>query len=162
AVKEEKGRQAIVEGVSFEARVQVSSDRRRVWIELSEKTAELKVVHKIKRWIGTPKEPEKEIVTEVPVVDENTHSRVVVIPDGGTMLIPVHYRLPLAKAKDRWWVLSITPRIRIEEEERWIDQGALADLLPAVVADLLKNPRLKTTRDFYGTPGDKRFALVNS
>jgi hypothetical protein len=40
--------------------------------------------------------------------------------------------------------------------------GNLDALLPALVADVLNNPRLKATRDFYGTPGDKRFALVNS
>ena len=31
-----------------------------------------------------------------------------------------------------------------------------------MVADVLKNPRLKATREFYGSAGDKRFALVNS
>ena len=30
------------------------------------------------------------------------------------------------------------------------------------MADILKNPRLKTTREFYGSPDDNRFALVNS
>jgi hypothetical protein len=33
-------------------------------------------------------------------------------------------------------------------------------LLDAVVRDVLTNPKLKSVRDFYGTPGDKRYALL--
>jgi len=78
------------------------------------------------------------------------------------MLIPVHYRPRSVQEKNRWWVLSITARIIIEEEEQQIRLTMLNEILPVLVADVLKNPRLKTTREFYGTPGDKRFALVNS
>jgi hypothetical protein len=98
---------------------------------------------------------------EIPFLNETTHARVVEIADGGSILVPVQFRtadLP----KDRFWVLAIMPRIWIGEEERMIENGALADFLPAVVGDVLKNPRLKTLREFYGSPGDKRFALVNS
>ena len=93
---------------------------------------------------------------------EATHAQERDLPDGGAILIPVIYRPRSTRAKDRWWVLRITARITMEEEEEQIRIGALHDILPLVVADVLKNPRLKTMREFYGTPGDKRFALVNS
>ncbi|MBM3993933.1 MAG: hypothetical protein FJ303_07250 [Planctomycetes bacterium] len=50
----------------------------------------------------------------------------------------------------------------MEEEERRILNGTLEPIVPALLADLLTNPRLKATREYVGTPGDKRFALVNS
>ena len=38
----------------------------------------------------------------------------------------------------------------------------MTDILPIVLADILKNPRLQSTRDFFGSPADKRFTLVDS
>src|SRR5439155_1049407 len=64
--------------------------------------------------------------------------------------------------KNRWYVLSIMSRIVMEEEERRILLNEMEEAVPALLADVLTNPRLKTTRDYCGTPGDKRFALVDS
>jgi hypothetical protein len=54
----------------------------------------------------------------------------------------------------------------IDEEERQILAGEIVlemeALIPRILADALTNPRLQSTRDYCGTPGDKRFALVNS
>jgi hypothetical protein len=83
------------------------------------------------------------------------------IGDGGSILLPVHYRPRSIQEKERWWVLMITSRIIIEEEERMMLQGDL-EVLPGLLADLLTNPRLKATREFFGTPGDTRCALVDS
>jgi hypothetical protein len=44
-----------------------------------------------------------------------------------------------------------TPLARSEEEQ----------ILDAVLQDILTNPRFKDDREFYGTPGDKRVALVS-
>jgi hypothetical protein len=120
--KGEKNRQAILEGVSFLARVRVSPDRRYVWLKLTEKSTELKVINKINLLLDNTG---KEGVAEVPLLDETLHARTETIPDGGSIFIPVHYRPKSAQAKNRWWVLSITPRIWIEEEERQIQRGNL-------------------------------------
>ena len=154
----EKDRQTVLEGISFLGGVQVTYDRRFVRIKLTEKATELQRIEKVKVWDTTGKEVE----AELPILDETIHSRAFIIPDSGSVLVPVHFRPPSLRAKDRWWVLSITPRIVIEEEERIIRQDSLESRLPALLADVLNNPRLKSTRDFYGTPGDKQFALVNS
>ena len=83
-------------------------------------------------------------------------------PSKGWILLPIHYRPRAAKEKDRWLVLAISARIRMEEEEQRIREQSLEQVLPQVVADVLKNPGLKTARDFYGTPGDTRFAVADS
>ena len=87
---------------------------------------------------------------------------MLVIPDGGSMLVPVHYRPAALQTKGRWWVLAIEPRIIIEAEEYYFLKGWLENILPFVVKDVLTNPRLKGLRDLVGTSGDGRFALVNS
>src|SRR6185436_3979509 len=43
-----------------------------------------------------------------------------------------------------------------------IDQAEKKTLLSVLFADVLQNPALKANRDLYGTPGDKRFAVVDS
>ncbi|MCI0642929.1 MAG: hypothetical protein L0Y72_00875 [Gemmataceae bacterium] len=114
--KGDKTRQTFLEGISFVAGVQVSPDRRHVRLKLTEKAIELKVIHKIKVWVAA----EEQVEAEVPILDESVNSRLEVIPDGGSVLIPVHWRPRAMQEKDRWWVLSLTPRIYIEEEERHI------------------------------------------
>lgn len=154
--KGEKGRQTILLGVSFVGQIQVSPDRRSVRVKLTETDTELQEIKKLKvlpTWA-------EEVDVEIPFLNESTHARVVEIPDGGTILVPVHIRskgLP----KDRHWVLAISPRIWMKEEEEMIATGWLSEALPLVIADVLKNPRLKALRETYGSPGDKRYALVN-
>jgi hypothetical protein len=158
-VKREKERQAILEGVAFVAGMRVSPDRRCVRMQLTEKATEIRQVKKVK--VVTDNEG-GETAAEIPFLKETSHMQEFEIPDGGSKLTPVHYRPRSVQEKNRWWVLSITPRIIIEEEEQQVRIGMLMEVLPVVVADILKNPRLKTTREFYGSPGNKRFALVNS
>jgi hypothetical protein len=171
--------QTILQGVSFIGRIHVSPDRRSVRVKLSEKSAQVEEIHKVKvsprgfshRIVdGLTAEgkleqkllPPEQKDAEIAYVKESVHTRVLEIPDGGSILVAVNYRPSSLAAKNRWWVLSITPRIFIEEEERQIRQGALDSILPALVADVLNNPRLKTTREFYGSPGDKRVALLKN
>jgi hypothetical protein len=149
--------QTILEGVAFRAAIRVGWDRRSVRLKLVEKAAAIQEILKVKAQ-GLA---EKAVDAETPFVLESTHAQVVEVPDGGTTLIAVSYRPALLHQKERWWVLSLTCRIWIEEEEREIRRGTLVSLLPVVVADVLSNPRLKSTREFYGTPGDTRFALLN-
>jgi hypothetical protein len=158
-INREKERKAILEGVAFLAGMRVSPDRRCVRVQLTEKSTELRQVKKVK--VVTDNKG-TETDAEIPFLKESTHQQEFEIPDGGSHLVPVHYRPRSVQEKNRWWVLSITPRIIIEEEEQQIRAGMLMEVLPIIVADVLKNPRLKTTREFYGSPDDKHFALVNS
>jgi len=156
--KRDDPRQSFLEGVSFLAATRVNASRRYVRLTLSEKASEL-------RGLSTDKTalPDgSDLDSELPALDEAFYAQVLEIPDGGSLLLPVHYRPALAKAKKRWWVLAITPRICIEEEDRMIRDAGLASLVPVLVADVLRNPRLKAVRDYYGTPAAKSYAFVNS
>ncbi|GEM_PF-6409739 len=158
-IQQQKSRQAILEGVAFQAGIRVSPDRRCVRVQLTEKATEVNQIKKVKVMVTNDG---KEVDAEVPFMKETAHQREFEVPDGGAILIPVHYRPKALQEKNRWWVLHINPRIWIDEEEMQIHQVAMEAALPLIVADVLKNPRLKSTRDFYGTPGDKRFALIDS
>ncbi len=68
---------------------------------------------------------EKLLVAETPFLKKATHTEVLEIPDGGSILVPVHYRPASVRAENRRWVLRITPRIVIEEEEREIRRAKL-------------------------------------
>ena len=169
--KGDKARQTILEGVSLVGELHVSPDRRSIRVQLVEHDTEIQAIQKVKLRdlergpifydLGEPP-PKKDVFGEVPALLLSKYTQMTEIADGGTILIPVHYRPRSAKEKDRWLVLAITARIRMEEEELRIREQSLEAVLPQVVADVLKNPALKTARDFYGTPGDKRFALVDS
>lgn len=156
--KGDKTPQTILLGVSFQGQIQVSPDRRFVQVKLTEKATELQEIKKIKSLTFGG---EAKVVAEIPFLNVTAHTQVLEIPDGGTILVPVQIRSP-ELPRDRYWVLAITPRIRIEEEERMIEKQDLDKILPAVAADVLKNPRLKALREFYGSPGDKRFTLLDT
>jgi hypothetical protein len=117
--KGDRDPQAALEGVSFLAGVRVSPDRRFVWLKLTEKATDLKGLARVR----VPDPAGNDVAAEVPVLDEDVHSRGVIIPDGGSELVPVQYRPASARQKGRWWVLSLTPRIHIEEEERALRRG---------------------------------------
>jgi hypothetical protein len=174
AIRGDRGSQVVLEGVALRGRITVSPDRRYVRLRLIETSASIVEFEKVKvpaikmrllgARIGAPDRdgPDDDVQAEVPVVKEAVHSETLEIPDGGSILVPVHYRATALAQKGRWWAMTITPRIVIEEEERAILDQRLAVILPAVVDDILTNPRLQATRDFVGTSGDSRFALINS
>jgi hypothetical protein len=159
AIKGDTARQTVLEGVAFVAGMRVSPDRRYVRVQLTEKATHVSDVKKVKVLVDAQG---KEADAQIPFVNETAHIREFEVRDGGSILLPVQSRPRLLQDTDRWWVLQLTPRIRIEDEERWIRMDMLQSITPLLVEDVLKNPRLKTTREFYGTPGDKRFALVDS
>jgi hypothetical protein len=169
--------QVALEGVSFAARVVVSADRRFVHLKVTEKATEIDELPKVQ----LPKKPDgkappQDVQDQVadllaalrragplePVLSESAHKHEVDIPDGGSRTIAVRVRPRALEAAERWWLLVITPRIIIKEEERALLEQSLKNSLPALVTDLLTNPRLKTTRAFYGSPDDRRYALVQS
>jgi hypothetical protein len=155
----EKGQQLAREGVSFTAGIQISSDRRYVHLKLTEKAVELRDILRVQQTDFTT---DKKTDADTPFELNTTQTELLDIPDGGTILTPVQFRPRALRDKNRWLVLLISPRINIEAEERIIRKGELESRLPELVADVLRNPRLQGTRDLYGTPGDKRFALIDS
>jgi hypothetical protein len=157
--KGQKDRQTMLEGISFVGGIHVSPDRRYVRIKLTQKATEVEAVEKTKLLIDNEG---NETVAETPMIKEVVHTETRDFPDGGTIVLPVEYRPRELRDKNRWWVLTITPRIVIPEEEEQVQHGRLEATLPLIVADILKNPRLKSTREFYGSAGDNRFALINS
>jgi hypothetical protein len=180
--------QAALEGVSFSARVTVSADRRFVDLKITEKATEIDELPKVqfpkpkKKDKGAPEKGEEEeeqvpdiqeqVVTLLeqlrlarplrPVLGETVYSHEVGIPDGGSRAIAVRVRPRALETAERWWVLVVTPQIIIRSEQQDMLNESLKSSLPALLTDILKNPRLKTTRAFYGSPDDPRYALVPS
>jgi len=113
--KGDKSPQAVLTGVSFLGGMHISSDRRYVRIRLTEKAVDLQQIDRMK---VTEDKAGNDVNVETPLLKETTHTQVLNIPDGGTILVAVHERPPALLDKSRWWVLSITPRIYIEEEEK--------------------------------------------
>jgi hypothetical protein len=158
-------RQLFFTGIEFNGGIGVSPDRRFVRLKLTETATELQEIQKRKVFmnrLGAANDEGRMEVAEVPILKESATTQDLEIPDGGTILLPVHHRPRSLEEQKRWYALLISPRIIIEEEERHILLAMMGEAIPALVADVLTNPRLKATRDYCGTPGDKRFALVNS
>jgi hypothetical protein len=112
--KGEAGPQTLLEGASYVANVEVNQDRRSVRVKLAEKASELDGIQKIRYLTAEG----NEVPAEVPLLREYTQTAIKVIPDGGTLLVPVLYRPRAVREKSRWWVLSITLSIIIEAEEK--------------------------------------------
>ncbi len=131
-------KQAILQGVAFTGVIQVSPDRRSVRLRFTEKSARIDAREKVKVLPdglhhnieggpdGQKVVPPKAIDAERVFVEESATTRVLEIPDGGAILVAVQYRPAALAAKQRWWVLRLTPRIWIEEEERMIREGKVA------------------------------------
>jgi hypothetical protein len=159
-----KDLKTILEGVSFQGVISVSRDRRSVRVRFVERSSDIQEIRKMKVVVAFDKNGNEKVeYAEIPFVKEASYTQVLEIPDGGTILTPVHYRPPSHQKMDRGWVVAITARISIEDEERMImiDEHPGA-ILPNLLTDVLTNPKLKAIRDLYGTPGDKRFALADS
>lgn len=116
---------------------------------------------------------------EVPVVHKTATTGTVTIPDGGAILMPVEAGVPDGKVG----VLIARPFVWIDAEaaarpgrvwgrpvpeaepppatppELLIDAKRRA-ILQAVLADVLTNPELQSTRAFYGTPADRTVVLA--
>lgn len=115
------GRQTVLEGVTFLAETHITADRRSVRMNLTEQATTLKQIDKASL---RPVDNEgKELHGEIPIIDEAAHTQQCLIPDGGSLLTAVHYRPRSLQATDRRWVLAITARIYIAEEERLRRQG---------------------------------------
>jgi hypothetical protein len=175
-------------GVSFEVRPLVSPDRRYLRLRITQKVVQFAGINRTKTLdIATGKEVE----VETPNLCKSTVTGTVQIPDGNPILMPVAYPPPGRGKEDKVWLLVARPVIWIEAEvqvrkisaeeylqgfwqsahvakdEEPVPEKRLAwnedtrQILQAIVKDVLTNPQLKHSREFYGTPGDKTFALVD-
>jgi hypothetical protein len=110
-----KDPQTIDEGFTLSAQVQISADRRFVRAKFLEKSLEIEGIEKVKVVVD---EKGAEADGEIVFAKEASFSKARYIHDGGSILLPLHYRPPAVRNNERWLVAVITPRIYIEEEER--------------------------------------------
>lgn len=110
-----KGPQTIDEGFTLSAQVHVSADRRFVRAKFLEKSLEIEGIEKVRVVVD---DKGTEAVGEIVSAKEVSLSQARYIPDGGSILLPLHYRPRAVRKNDRWLVAEITTRIYIEEEER--------------------------------------------
>src|SRR5262249_46349714 len=129
--------------------------------ELTEKGTELQEIKKIQVPLFND-EPNAKAAAEIPFVREATHTQTLELADSAAVLYPVEFRPRALKDRKRWSAVRVQPVIYIPEEHQFEREQALRDALPAIVADVVKNPRLKRTRDFIGTSGDARIVLLDS
>jgi hypothetical protein len=135
-----KDPQIIHESLTFSAQVHISADGRCVRAKLQEKCLEIEGIEKVKvvaerkgaevlealvpprlmrvlRPLGVDLKY-TEAVGAFVFVKQASCSEARYIPDGGSRMLPLHYRPLAVRNKDRWLIAEITPRIYIEEEER--------------------------------------------
>ncbi len=110
-----KDPQTIDEGFTLSAQVHISADRRFVRAKFLEKSLEIEGIEKVKVVVD---DKGTEAVGEFVFTKEASFSLARYIPDGGSILLPLHSRPGAVRKNDRWLVAEITPRIYIEEEER--------------------------------------------
>jgi hypothetical protein len=176
-------------GVSFEVRPLVSPDRRFLRLEITQKVAQLVKIDKAK--VLDPATG-KDVEVDSPNVRHTSATGTVDVPDSAPILMVVGYRPAGKENEDKVWLMVARPFIWIEEEVREIRRTGgdvsprsvwsspvpedekptpatplpfnndVSEILQAVVKDVLTNPALKDTRDFYGTAADKTFALVDN
>jgi hypothetical protein len=109
-----KGPQTIDEGFTLRAQVHISPDRRFVRAKFLEKNLEIEGTEKVKVVDNKGKWADSEIVS----TKEASFSRTQHIPDGGSLLVPLHYRPSAIRKNKRRLVAVISVQIYIEEEER--------------------------------------------
>jgi hypothetical protein len=176
-------------GVTFEVRPRISPDRRYLRLQITQQVAQLVGIDKVKTMdISTGKEG----WVESPNLRKSSVTGTVQFADGTPILMPVDYRPSGKGNEDKVWLLVARPFIWIDEEVKEIRKGGgdvspqtvwdsevpkeekpapeatlplndeVKEVLQGVITDVLTNPDLKSTRDFYGTAKDKTFTLVDN
>jgi hypothetical protein len=176
-------------GVSFEVQPLVSPDRRYLRLQVSQKVAQLVGIDKVK---SLDLASGKEVEVEAPHLRKTTLAGMVQIPDAAPILMPVAYRPPGKESADKVWLMVARPFIWIEEEVKEVRREGgdvsprsvwdsevptdekpapakplpfnddVKEVLQGIITDVLTNPRLKSTREFYGTAKDKTVTLVDN
>jgi hypothetical protein len=171
-----------LEGVSFLAKVKVSPDRTALRLDMTQIATELV---DLKKTDILDLASGKNVAIESPNWRRSRLPARIELDDGQPFIMPVDFRSKEARAAGRVWVLRVKPWIYIEEEQALIRKGLIPpvgkeepkgpakkppapprtpqveQLLEALVTDVLTNPALKGNQAFYGTPGVKKFTLVD-
>jgi hypothetical protein len=111
-------------GFSFALAGTISSDRRKVQIQLTQKVTQVVEWKKESPKLWLPNQEFQD--WERPILQESSFTSNFTVLDGWPVVAVVQGQKPGTQANDRVLVLLFTPRIRIEEEERAI-QKTLAD-----------------------------------
>lgn len=170
-------------GVTVRVRPEVSPDRRYLRLRITQEIAELMNVGKVQvPDAGTGRAG----AVEIPNVRKATVAGTIQILEGEPLLMPVSMAPPGKAGEGKVWVMVARPLIRIEAEERergdgfsprdiWAlevadppkpaaikrvpDRDDVKAILQAVLKDVLTNPDLKGTHEFYGTAADGTVVL---
>jgi hypothetical protein len=110
-------------GFSFSMTPVVSSDRRKVHIQLTQKVTQLLEWKKEKALMPLPNQDFKEVEFEVPVLQESSFTGNFTNFDGSGAVAAVQAQKPGAKGDERVLLLVFSARILIEEEERLIREA---------------------------------------
>jgi len=113
-------------GFSFSMTPVISRDRRKMQIKLTQKVTQIVEWKKEKGKLWLPNQDEKEVVMEVPVLQEARYTSNFPVLDGWPVVAVVESPRPRAQATDKVLVLLFRATIRIEEEERAIQRGEQA------------------------------------
>jgi hypothetical protein len=105
-------------GFSFDMRPVISSDRRKMQIQLNQRVTQIVAWKKDKVRTWLPNQELKEIDIEVPVLEERTFTSNIGNLDGSPIMTVVRAQRPGARVTDKVLVLVLIATIRIEEEER--------------------------------------------
>lgn len=107
---------SVGEGVILQTRMSVSADRRYVCATFIEDSVEIEGKEKV---ITTINEKGEEVVLgESASLKEQKISWSRYIPDGGTLIVPLHFRSRELAKKGHWLVAKVVARIYIPEEEK--------------------------------------------
>jgi hypothetical protein len=116
-------------GFSFAMRPVVSADRRKTQIKLTQKVTriaawqrEKKRVWRLVRNADSPYADSREVDLDVPILEEATLTSNFAAMDDWPIVAAVQSQRPDLQASDKLLVLVFSARIRIEEEERQVQQ----------------------------------------
>jgi hypothetical protein len=107
-----KDPQVIAEGLSLGLHAQVTEDRRFVRVKLIEKASELEGID----LVSVLDEKGRQAAAAHAELKEWTFMAPRTIPDGAILVLPLQYRPPEVKEKNRWLVVRLEARIYIQAE----------------------------------------------
>ena len=105
-------------GFSFALTPVVSADRRRTHLKLTQKVTQLAGWQKVEAQQQMPNDGLRDVVFEVPIVQESSFTSTFTALDGWPVVVPVQWRRPDVPNNARQLVVVFSARILIEEEER--------------------------------------------
>jgi hypothetical protein len=109
-----RGHDMTQSGVAFSVKVDVSHDRQRVEVKMTQDVRELIDIKKDKMLDA---KTGKDLEIDVPSIRKRSQTASIVAQDGQALVMPVGYASAAARKQGRVWVLLAAPTIWIEEEQ---------------------------------------------